>query len=208
MFSPASSSSSFSNNLGSSKSESSSKSAANPEIISLPCAHLFHASCLAPWFAQHGQTTCPTCRFDVDPQGAVWYGGDSYSIAYARATGLDYANLRNDAAASELEWAPPPAPGPTIRDRVERREREAGMRCDAAACRVGPSDDDPFIEILEKAERTNVINTGPKGRRGAGKACTRMFHRSCLVRCRLKVLRNCWPKLMGGRWRAKRRRCG
>ncbi|KAJ7621177.1 hypothetical protein FB45DRAFT_136957 [Roridomyces roridus] len=55
-----------------------SDSAATPpkeEIIALPCAHLFHASCLAPWFARPGQTTCPTCRFDVDPQGLIWYGG-------------------------------------------------------------------------------------------------------------------------------------
>ncbi|KAF7369047.1 RING-type domain-containing protein [Mycena venus] len=44
-------------------------------IISLPCAHVFHAACLLPWFSRPGQTTCPTCRFDVDPEGVIWYGG-------------------------------------------------------------------------------------------------------------------------------------
>ncbi|KAJ7815050.1 hypothetical protein B0H14DRAFT_1414020 [Mycena olivaceomarginata] len=37
-------------------------------ITALPCAHVFHSACLLPWFARPGQTTCPTCRFDVDPE--------------------------------------------------------------------------------------------------------------------------------------------
>ncbi|KAJ7031127.1 hypothetical protein C8F04DRAFT_708345 [Mycena alexandri] len=45
------------------------------DIIALPCAHTFHAACLLPWFARPGQTTCPTCRFDVDPEGVIWFGG-------------------------------------------------------------------------------------------------------------------------------------
>ena len=35
-------------------------------VLGLPCGHLFHAGCLAPWFGSH--TTCPTCRFDIDPE--------------------------------------------------------------------------------------------------------------------------------------------
>lgn len=38
-----------------------------PKIVSLPCAHVFHASCLVPWFSRPRQTTCPTCRFNIDP---------------------------------------------------------------------------------------------------------------------------------------------
>ncbi|KAF7313811.1 RING-type domain-containing protein [Mycena chlorophos] len=47
-------------------------------IIALPCAHLYHASCLVPWFSRAGQTTCPTCRFDLDPKGVIWYGGHKH----------------------------------------------------------------------------------------------------------------------------------
>ena len=36
-------------------------------IVAFPCSgkHLFHRDCLSPWLAR--KTTCPTCRFDIDP---------------------------------------------------------------------------------------------------------------------------------------------
>ncbi len=37
------------------------------KVIVLPCSHVFHASCLLPWFTRPHRTTCPTCRFDIDP---------------------------------------------------------------------------------------------------------------------------------------------
>jgi len=36
------------------------------EVLSMPCMHLFHWQCLSPWLAI--KTTCPTCRFDIDPR--------------------------------------------------------------------------------------------------------------------------------------------
>jgi len=37
------------------------------KVVSMPCAHIFHSACLIPWFSKPRQTTCPTCRFDIDP---------------------------------------------------------------------------------------------------------------------------------------------
>lgn len=35
-------------------------------VKALPCNHLFHESCLQPWFTNHHHN-CPTCRLDLDP---------------------------------------------------------------------------------------------------------------------------------------------
>ncbi|PWY97522.1 hypothetical protein BCV70DRAFT_141635, partial [Testicularia cyperi] len=33
------------------------------ELISMPCAHIFHLDCLVPWLKLHG--TCPVCRISI-----------------------------------------------------------------------------------------------------------------------------------------------
>ncbi len=43
-----------------------------PKIVVLPCSHAFHASCLVPWFSKPMRTSCPTCRFNIDPEGMIW----------------------------------------------------------------------------------------------------------------------------------------
>ncbi|KAF9496656.1 hypothetical protein BDN71DRAFT_730213 [Pleurotus eryngii] len=43
-----------------------------PKIVVLPCSHAFHASCLVPWFSKPMRTSCPTCRFNIDPEGIIW----------------------------------------------------------------------------------------------------------------------------------------
>jgi len=47
--------------------------AAFSEVVTFPCLHLFHSECLLPWLAR--KTTCPTCRFDVDPDSLTLKGG-------------------------------------------------------------------------------------------------------------------------------------
>ncbi|KAI0647912.1 hypothetical protein C8Q79DRAFT_1008300 [Trametes meyenii] len=49
---------------------------ANP-IVAFACSgkHLFHSDCIWPWLAQ--KTTCPSCRFDIDP----------YSLTHRRNRG-------------------------------------------------------------------------------------------------------------------------
>ncbi|KAI0667693.1 hypothetical protein C8Q78DRAFT_1052122 [Trametes maxima] len=44
----------------------------HPKIVVLPCSHVFHASCLLPWFSKPGRTTCPSCRFDIDPDSLTY----------------------------------------------------------------------------------------------------------------------------------------
>ncbi|KAJ7220503.1 hypothetical protein GGX14DRAFT_335801, partial [Mycena pura] len=74
------------------------------------------------------------------------------------------------------EWAPPAAPGPTLRDRVERGEREAGLRCWDASCGVGPSDDDPFTVPHESVRHLTPIRGGD-----SMPVCAHAFHPECLV---------------------------
>lgn len=38
-------------------------------IIALPCTHVFHSTCLVPWFVR--SATCPECRFDLDPSRRI-----------------------------------------------------------------------------------------------------------------------------------------
>lgn len=43
-----------------------------PKIVTMPCAHIFHSACLLPWFTRPGHTTCPSCRFDLDPDSLTY----------------------------------------------------------------------------------------------------------------------------------------
>jgi hypothetical protein len=72
------------------------------------------------------------------------------------------------------EWAPPPPPGLTLRQRVEQGEREQGLRCDDMSCGLGPSDDDP--EPMADLARVIIHALGD-----GNPACAHAFHPACLV---------------------------
>ncbi|KAL6303919.1 hypothetical protein BKA93DRAFT_786298 [Sparassis latifolia] len=66
----------------------------SPQIIrAFPCPgkHLFHHDCLAPWLAR--KTTCPTCRFDIDP----------HSLTLRKST----TPRRASRSSPERVWKPP-----------------------------------------------------------------------------------------------------
>ncbi|KAI0056540.1 hypothetical protein BV25DRAFT_1813794 [Artomyces pyxidatus] len=73
-------------------------------------------------------------------------------------------------------WTLPPPPGPTLRQRVEQRERERGLRCDDVSCGLGPSDEDP--EPPNSNEKR--VGIRPLGEHGT-RACPHVFHGACLV---------------------------
>ncbi|KAG1860192.1 hypothetical protein DFJ58DRAFT_779917 [Suillus subalutaceus] len=76
-------------------------------------------------------------------------------------------------------WMLPAAPGPSLRQRVEQKEREAGLRCYDPSCGIGPSDEDPVPEIL--AESMNQLSIHPLSHPGEGSLCSHTFHPACLV---------------------------
>lgn len=69
-------------------------------------------------------------------------------------------------------------PGPTLRQRIERQEREMGLRCSDISCGLGPSDDDPTPIIDPSVMRQIAIR--PVDNSGE-KVCEHTFHPSCLV---------------------------
>ena len=79
------------------------------------------------------------------------------------------------------EWMPPPAPGPTLRQRVEAKERLAGLRCHDPSCGVGPSDEDPFPEVFNDPDSPSVKRVGILKDGGEEAVCAHVFHPSCLV---------------------------
>jgi len=78
-------------------------------------------------------------------------------------------------------WTLPPAPGPSLRQRIERREFEAGLRCNNISCGVGPSDEEPFPSALaDNAGATKRVFIKAKGVDGKD-VCSHAFHTACLV---------------------------
>ena len=80
-------------------------------------------------------------------------------------------------------WAPPPPPGATLRERIERKEREMGLRCSDISCGLGPTDEDPIPVVDPRAVRRIHIRPLPSRPEDAGKTavCEHAFHPACLV---------------------------
>ena len=79
------------------------------------------------------------------------------------------------------EWVPPPAPGPTLRERVHARERKAGLRCHAPSCGIGPSDEVPFPEVFNDPNSPSVKRVSVLKNNGDDALCGHVLHPACLV---------------------------
>ncbi|EKM52006.1 uncharacterized protein PHACADRAFT_187378 [Phanerochaete carnosa HHB-10118-sp] len=88
-----------------------SSSIETPSILAFPCPgmHLFHSHCISPWLGR--KTTCPTCRFDVDP--------DSLTLTFLRDI-----RQRSNHPLADKQWSPPPRR--SFKRWLEREERKLG----------------------------------------------------------------------------------
>ncbi|KAI0695294.1 hypothetical protein BC835DRAFT_1245811, partial [Cytidiella melzeri] len=77
------------------------------------------------------------------------------------------------------DWMPPPPPGPTLRQRIERKERGLGLRCADISCGLGPTDDDPVPAFDPCTVRQIAIK--PTTNDGRDRVCDHLFHSACLV---------------------------
>ncbi|KIJ56706.1 hypothetical protein M422DRAFT_40301 [Sphaerobolus stellatus SS14] len=199
------------------------------DIVSLPCAHVFHGACLIPWFSR--KTSCPTCRFDIDPRSLTRSRTSSTfpfpprqpapdgrrvfspsSIASQLLQGIHLANPLMDSVENEellqfttvleasadgvqysfgpasasastrqgrprREWQLPEGPGLSLRERIEERERELGLRCLMKTCIFAPSDDSLIGE--DAPIRPQVLIQIPESDQSS--SCTHSVHPACLV---------------------------
>ena len=73
------------------------------EIVALPCRHLFHSSCLLPWLSR--KTTCPSCRFNLDPEDLTWRPRRPRPVNLAHplgATAREYLNASRNYESSYI----------------------------------------------------------------------------------------------------------
>ncbi|KAK2463384.1 hypothetical protein APHAL10511_004610 [Amanita phalloides] len=97
----------------------------------------------------------------------------------------------NTTPSEKKQWAPPPAPGPTLRQRIEKREREAGLRCYDVSCGIGPSDEDPLVLVRSEEMKQLVLRRvmGDGLTEAGTRMCAHTFHPSCLVSTERVALR-------------------
>lgn len=84
-------------------------------------------------------------------------------------------------APEKRQWTPPPPPGATLRERVERKEREMGLRCSDISCGLGPTDEDPVPVVDPRAVRQIYIRPLPGKGDPNAHVCEHQFHPACLV---------------------------
>ncbi|KII90678.1 hypothetical protein PLICRDRAFT_39259 [Plicaturopsis crispa FD-325 SS-3] len=87
-----------------------------------------------------------------------------------------FSRARSSQPGVKREWTLPSAPGPTLRQRIEQKEREEGLRCFDVSCGVGPSDEDPFPDRADMPKQVSIASHN-----GTGPVCKHTFHPGCLV---------------------------
>ncbi|KAF8591428.1 hypothetical protein K439DRAFT_894675 [Ramaria rubella] len=194
------------------------------DIVCLPCAHVFHSTCLLPWFSR--KTSCPTCRFNIDPDSLTqkrrqrpprgqhdsqWGTTDEHVSITSddddiNGRDIDFQddvtrvlsesppdesidqdffhwtpflngaqiNRSNLSPHLDRSWTLPDPPDRSLREHIEDKERELGLRCLDATCIFGPTDENPHVESPGTMRKIS-IKAAEKNN------CQHMLHSACLV---------------------------
>lgn len=107
-------------------------------ILAFPCPgmHLFHENCIFPWLAR--KTTCPTCRFDIDP--------DSLTLRLDRQSQHTHSRTRREGAPPRPRktWEPPKTRG--FVSWLKREEDKSNGRPVSPAPPPPPGEFSPYHE--------------------------------------------------------------
>ncbi|KAI0917083.1 hypothetical protein AcW2_007307 [Taiwanofungus camphoratus] len=115
-------------------------------VLAFPCPgkHLFHNACLAPWLAR--KTTCPTCRFDIDPD----------SLTLRKSSPLRASSRQH--SQPERIWEPPR--GSSLREWLEEEER---VREDGADSKREVKVANPAVQEVGKNVPSGNLADGQRG---------------------------------------------
>ncbi|KAF9564143.1 hypothetical protein CPC08DRAFT_270118 [Agrocybe pediades] len=121
-----------------------------PKIVSLPCAHVFHADCLIPWFSRPKHTTCPTCRFNIDPDNLT-YNPPQSQTRPTTARGV------NTAAPTEGDQPNVPEAEQTTNNAEDAPQLNSNTATGAAAANLPPTLGAAFRAWLQRYNDTAVF---------------------------------------------------
>lgn len=82
------------------------------------------------------------------------------------------------------QWVAPEPVGRTLRQRVEAKEQELGLRCDDVICLFAPTDEEPVPSEMMNESSKDMLKTRvqPHGAYDTrGRLCEHKFHPACLV---------------------------
>ena len=125
------------------------------KIVELPCAHVFHAKCLIPWFSRPNQTTCPVCRFNIDPENLT----NRRSVQFRSQAPSPSPNLARAQAVplAQAQAAPqPPQPIPAARQEIPAHAPQPQPRV---------ADDRPTSPQAQPAHAPTQPQAGPQPQR-------------------------------------------
>lgn len=129
-----------------------------PSIVAFPCPgkHVFHDMCLSPWLSR--KTTCPSCRFDVDPNSLTLRWDFSSG---RRRNGTDASSAHPE----RRTWEPPEVK--PFREWLEEEENKLANPASTSSAPIkpvaphsserGPSSVPPRVAAVRRAATNPVL---------------------------------------------------